>query len=104
MEAGGGARWRCDLRRSRETQQQNLGYPLSALTLDERPHDASNSAVLRAGDRAPDAPCRGAAGQPVRLFTLSGVGGCLRLRYEASGPSPLAARPGLRIADIGTAC
>jgi hypothetical protein len=34
--------------------------------------------------------------QPVRLFTLSGVGGCLRLRYEASGPSPLAARPGLR--------
>jgi 2-polyprenyl-6-methoxyphenol hydroxylase-like FAD-dependent oxidoreductase len=95
------ARLRGDLRRGRETQQLDLGYPLSALTLDERAHDASNSAVLRAGDRAPDAPCRGAAGQPVRLFSLSGGGGWLLLRYEASGPSAIAARSGLRIVDVG---
>jgi hypothetical protein len=57
--------------------------------------------VLRAGDHAPDAPCRRAAGQPVRLFTLSGGGGWLLLRYEASGPSAIAARSGLRIVDIG---
>ena len=96
------ARLRGDLRRGRETRQLDLGYPLSALTLDEREHDTSNSAAPRAGDRAPDAPCRGAAGQPVRLFTLLGGGsGWSLLRYEAGGPSAIAARPGLRIIDIG---
>jgi hypothetical protein len=38
---------------------------------------------------------------PCVCFTLSGGGGWLLLRYEASGPSAIAARSGLRIVDIG---
>jgi 2-polyprenyl-6-methoxyphenol hydroxylase-like FAD-dependent oxidoreductase len=93
-----------DLRRGRETQQLDLGYRQSALTLDERRRDGSRGDAPRAGDRAPDAPCRGAAGLPLRLFTLlgsGGGGGWSLLRYEAGGPSPIAARRGLRIIDIG---
>ena len=50
---------RGDLRRGREVQQLDLGYPESSLTL-EKP---ARSAGIRAGDRAPDAPVGGAAGQ-----------------------------------------
>jgi 2-polyprenyl-6-methoxyphenol hydroxylase-like FAD-dependent oxidoreductase len=57
---------RGDLRRGREVQQLDLGYPESSLTL-EKP---ARSAGIRAGDRAPDAPVGGAAGQATRLFEL----------------------------------
>jgi 2-polyprenyl-6-methoxyphenol hydroxylase-like FAD-dependent oxidoreductase len=57
---------RGEMRRGREVQQLDLGYPDTALAL-EMP---KRSGGLRAGDRAPDAPIRGAAGQATRLFEL----------------------------------
>ncbi|NGZ86707.1 FAD-dependent oxidoreductase [Duganella aceris] len=86
-----------DLRRGRETQQLDLGYRSSPLSLDER----GEGARLRPGDRAPDAPCIGAGGQALRLFSLIYSGGWTLLRYEAGGPAATANRRGLRIIDIG---
>ena len=91
------ARTRGDLRRGRETQQLDLGYRTSPLAHDARGDDA----IVRAGDRAPDAPCRGAAGQPLRLFTLLGGGVWTLLRYEPAGAGAIAPRKGLRIVTIG---
>lgn len=54
-----------DLRRGREVHQLDIGYPQSSLAL-EHPERRGVSA----GDRAPDAPIRGAAGQPLRLFDI----------------------------------
>jgi 2-polyprenyl-6-methoxyphenol hydroxylase-like FAD-dependent oxidoreductase len=54
------------MRRGRDTQQLDIGYSNSAISL-ERPLRTSG---LRAGDRATDAPIRGAAGVPTRLFKL----------------------------------
>jgi 2-polyprenyl-6-methoxyphenol hydroxylase-like FAD-dependent oxidoreductase len=54
------------IKRSRATEQLDLGYPGSALALEQ----PARAAGLRAGDRAPDAPCRGAAGPATRLFSL----------------------------------
>ncbi|MYM30081.1 2-polyprenyl-6-methoxyphenol hydroxylase [Duganella sp. CY15W] len=91
------ARERGDLRRGREQQQLDLGYPVSALSVDERGDDAP----VRAGYRAPDAPCVGAGGQPVRLFSLLKSGDWIMLRYEAEGAPVFNARPGLRIINVG---
>jgi hypothetical protein len=92
------ARERGDLRRGREQQQLDLGYPASSLSLDERGDDAS----LRAGYRAPDAPCLGAGGQPTRVFSLLKSGDWIMLRYEpTSAASAIAARRGLRIITVG---
>jgi 2-polyprenyl-6-methoxyphenol hydroxylase-like FAD-dependent oxidoreductase len=55
------------MRRTRETQQLDLGYAGSSLALDAHGHEA---APVFAGDRAPDAPLLGAAGQPLRVFDL----------------------------------
>ncbi len=54
------------MRRGREVKQLDIGYPGSSLALEQpvRPRN------LLAGDRAPDAPIRGAAGQARRLFDL----------------------------------
>jgi 2-polyprenyl-6-methoxyphenol hydroxylase-like FAD-dependent oxidoreductase len=90
-------RERGDVRRGREAQQLDLGYRSSALSLDER----GGSAALRAGDRAPDAPCTGAGGQPVRLFTLLNSGEWIMLRYEPRDTPAVPACRGLRIIDIG---
>jgi hypothetical protein len=91
------ARERGDLRRGREQQQLDLGYPASSLSLDERGDDAP----LRAGYRAPDAPLLGAGGQPCRLFSLLKSGDWIMLRYEASRAPAFTARRGLRIIDVG---
>ncbi|WP_167761345.1 FAD-dependent oxidoreductase [Duganella callida] len=91
------ARQRGDLRRGRETQQLDLGYRNSSLSRDTRGDDA----VLRAGDRAPDAPLTGAGGQPLRLFSLLKSGDAIMLRYEAPAPSALRPRRGLRIVTVG---
>ena len=91
------ARTRGDLRRGRETRQLDLGYRTSPLAHDARGDDA----IVRAGDRAPDAPCRGAAGQPLRLFTLLGGGAWTLLRYEPAGACAFAPRKGLRIVTVG---
>lgn len=54
------------MKRGRETQQLDLAYPDSSLSRGDR----TLGTRVRAGDRAPDAPCRGAAGQARRLFDL----------------------------------
>jgi hypothetical protein len=77
------------MRRGRDTQQLDLGYPESRLA-----HGPN------AGNRAPDAPVRGAAGQPTRLFNLFQGTHWTLLVYDA--PSPVAARAGLRIHRIGS--
>ena len=57
---------RGELRRGRDVQQLDIGYPDSSLALEEpRRHG-----VLLAGERAPDAPLRGAGGQARRLFDV----------------------------------
>jgi 2-polyprenyl-6-methoxyphenol hydroxylase-like FAD-dependent oxidoreductase len=80
--AGGG------MRRGRDTQQLDIGYPDSRL-----------SRGRTAGNRAPDAPVRGAAGQPTRLFILFQGSHWTLLVYEA--PSPIASRAGLRLHRVG---
>ncbi|HWD68481.1 MAG TPA: FAD-dependent oxidoreductase [Caulobacteraceae bacterium] len=84
-------------RRGREVHQLDLGYFESSLAL-EKPGRGEG---LRAGARAPDAPVRGAAGQPTRLFNLFQGPHWTLLGYETVGRSPIAARPGLRIHVVG---
>lgn len=55
-----------DIRRGREVRQLDIGYLDSSLAL-EKPRRTDS---LRAGNRAPDAPIRGASGRPTRLFEL----------------------------------
>ncbi|MCI2260576.1 FAD-dependent oxidoreductase [Xanthomonas indica] len=56
-----------DQRRGREVQQLDLQYRASSLSLQA---DAGERRILQPGDRAPDAPLRGAGGQPLRLFEV----------------------------------
>jgi 2-polyprenyl-6-methoxyphenol hydroxylase-like FAD-dependent oxidoreductase len=85
------------MRRGRETQQLDLGYADSPLSL-ERPQRASG---LRAGHRAPDAPIRGAAGAPTRLFKLFQGTHWTLLGYEVDRLTAVRPRPGLRIHTLG---
>ncbi len=57
---------RGDISRGREVRQLDIGYPVSPINVES----LSNVAGLRPGDRAPDAPVKGAAGQSTRLFQL----------------------------------
>jgi 2-polyprenyl-6-methoxyphenol hydroxylase-like FAD-dependent oxidoreductase len=91
------ARERSDLRRGREQQQLDLGYPASSLSLDERGDDA----MIRAGYRAPDAPLTGAGGQPLRLFSLFKSGDWILLRYEPDSAATVSTHAGLRIITVG---
>jgi 2-polyprenyl-6-methoxyphenol hydroxylase and related FAD-dependent oxidoreductases len=85
-----------EMRRGREVRQLDIGYPDSSLVLQS----GERRAILRAGDRAPDAPVRGAAGQPVRLFHLfRGVHWTLLVDEAAGGA--VAPRPGLHIHRVG---
>jgi 2-polyprenyl-6-methoxyphenol hydroxylase-like FAD-dependent oxidoreductase len=80
-------------KRGREVHQLDLNYRGGALALDTR------GGALAAGDRAPDAPLTGAAGQPVRLFELfKGPHWTLLLGSDAHVP---AARKGLSIHRVG---
>lgn len=54
------------MRRGREVRQLDLAYPESALSLE----CPARTSGLLAGDRAPDAPIRGSAGERQRLFNL----------------------------------
>jgi 2-polyprenyl-6-methoxyphenol hydroxylase-like FAD-dependent oxidoreductase len=87
---------RGDIRRGREVQQLDIGYPGSSLAL-EKPERVEG---LCAGDRAPDAPLRGAAGQPVRLFELLRGPHWTLLGYQANRTA-MPARAGLHIHCIG---
>lgn len=87
---------RGEMRRGREVHQLDIGYPESPLAL-ERPERAGG---LLAGDRAPDAPIRGAAGQAQRLFELFKGAHWTLLGYDVQrqGVPP---RAGLHIHIIG---
>jgi 2-polyprenyl-6-methoxyphenol hydroxylase-like FAD-dependent oxidoreductase len=82
-------------RRGRELRQLDLAYRTSSLSL---PGPVSGSGV-QAGDRAPDAPCRGRAGQPTRLFALFQGPHWTLLGYSVA--TPPAPRKGLRIVIVG---
>jgi 2-polyprenyl-6-methoxyphenol hydroxylase-like FAD-dependent oxidoreductase len=84
-------------RRGREVHQLDLAYSGSSLALET----PERRAGVRAGDRAPDAPVRGAAGQPTRLFNLFQGPHWTLLGYETDRRSPIAPRPGLRIHLVG---
>ena len=83
------------MRRSRETRQLDLGYPGTSLALQTRKRDG-----LQAGDRAPDAPMGGRAGQPTRLFSLFRGPHLTLLGYETNRAA-IRPRPGLRVYVIG---
>lgn len=84
---------RGERKRGREVNQLDLGYRGGALAFDTR------GGALAAGDRAPDAPMIGAAGQPIRLFELF-KGPHWTLLLGAGAPAP-AARKGLSIHRVG---
>jgi len=90
---------RGQMRRGSNTDQLDLGYPDSPLSprhpLDLRQHTPS----ILPGDRAPDAPCRGRAGQPLRLFDLFRGTHWTLLAVEAE--PAIAPRAGLQIHRIG---
>jgi 2-polyprenyl-6-methoxyphenol hydroxylase-like FAD-dependent oxidoreductase len=87
---------RGDMRRGREVQQLDIGYPGSPLTLEQ----PARAAGLFAGDRAPDAPLRGAAGQPTRLFELLRGPHWTLLGYQVKRDT-VPAHSGLHIHCIG---
>ncbi len=87
---------RGEMRRSREARQLDLGYPDSSLAL-EKPERTD---VLLAGDRAPDAPLRGAAGQIRRVFDLLGGPHWTLLAYETDR-IPVAPQRNLHLHSIG---
>jgi len=87
---------RGDMKRGRVVQQLDIGYPGSALALD----NPGRLEGLVAGDRAPDAPLRGAAGQATRLFELLRGPHWTLLGYRVKrGAMP--ARTGLHVHCIG---
>ena len=86
---------RGEMRRGREVHQLDIGYPESSFAL-EKPERHGG---LLAGDRAPDAPMRAAAGQLVRLFELFKGAHWTLLGYEVQVALP--PRTGLHIHRIG---
>jgi 2-polyprenyl-6-methoxyphenol hydroxylase-like FAD-dependent oxidoreductase len=85
-----------EMRRGREVRQLDLGYPDSSLSMGRAAHDGG----VAAGDRAPDALVRGAAGRPLRLFDLFKGPGWTLLGCEAT-PTAIAPRANLRIHTTG---
>lgn len=86
-----------DNRRGREVQQLDLGYRGSSLSLPAPAREGS----LLPGDRAPDAPLRGAAGQGRRLFELFRGTHWTLLGYEVDRSEALS-RAGLHVHAIGS--
>jgi 2-polyprenyl-6-methoxyphenol hydroxylase-like FAD-dependent oxidoreductase len=87
---------RGDIRRGRDVHQLDIGYPESSLAL-EKPERRGG---VFAGDRAPDAPLTGAAGQPRRLFEMFKGAHWTLLCYEV-GQAAVPPRQGLHIHRIG---
>jgi hypothetical protein len=85
------------MRRGRDTHQLDIGYPDSSLSYDE----SARAIGPRAGDRMPDAPLIGAAGQPRRLFEML-TGPQWTLLVSSPDYRPVAAgRKGLRVITVG---
>ena len=91
-------RERGDMHRGREGQQLDLGYSGSSLGLNAPDRDQS---PLAAGDRAPDAPMVGRAGQPIRAFELFKGPHWTLLAFNADKSASIAVRKGLHIHRIG---
>ena len=92
---------RGDMRRGREGQQLDLGYAGSSIGLNA---PAREGRLLAAGDRAPDAPLMGRAGQAVRLFELLKGPHWTLIGFSTQKSRTLPARKNLRlhrIADDG---
>jgi 2-polyprenyl-6-methoxyphenol hydroxylase-like FAD-dependent oxidoreductase len=85
------------MRRGREVHQLDIGYLQSRLRLEAPPR----SGGVFAGDRAPDAPIRGAAGLASRLFELFRGPHWTLLGYGADRFAATAPRAGLRIHAVG---
>lgn len=85
-----------EMRRGREVRQLDIGYPDSPLSRQL----AERSGRLRPGDRAPDAPVMGAAGQPSRLFQLFRGTHWTLLVHEAGGET-VEPRHGLHVHHLG---
>lgn len=84
-----------DMRRGREVHQLDLGYANSSLAMKNSRRDGG----VLAGDRAPDAPICGAAGQQSRLFNLFKGPHWTLLGYDAR--ETVAARADLHIHHVG---
>jgi 2-polyprenyl-6-methoxyphenol hydroxylase-like FAD-dependent oxidoreductase len=85
------------MRRGREVHQLDLGYPESSLALESE----GLRAGLLAGDRAPDAPVRAAAGRLTRLFELFKGPSWTLLGYETDRAA-IAPRANLHIHIVGS--
>ncbi|WP_455926994.1 FAD-dependent oxidoreductase [Pseudomonas capeferrum] len=85
-----------DMRRGREVHQLDIGYPHSSLALQPAERDGR----LLAGDRAPDATLRDAAGHSSRLFKLFQGAHWTLLGYEV-GRGSLKPAAGLHIHRFG---
>ncbi|OSQ36383.1 FAD-dependent oxidoreductase [Thalassospira mesophila] len=90
------AQKRGDTRRGREVHQLDIGYPASPISA-EKPERLKGPF---AGDRAPDAPVLGAAGQPIRLFEVFKGPHWTLIGYQATRDL-VPSRPGLHIHTIG---
>jgi hypothetical protein len=88
---------RGEARRGREVHQLDIGYRDSSLALKA----PQRTGALRAGDRAPDAPIRGAGGQRRRLFDLFAGPHWTLLGYEVDRDA-VRPRAGLHIHTFGT--
>ncbi len=90
---------RGEMQRGREVRQLDLGYPGSSLALEkpERPGG------VHAGDRASDAPLRGAAGQVRRLFDLFRGTHWTLLSHGTDG-FRVAPQQNLHVHKIGAGC
>ncbi|HXC55963.1 MAG TPA: FAD-dependent oxidoreductase [Rhizomicrobium sp.] len=88
---------RGSMRRGREVHQLDIGYPGSPLALEA----PERSGGVLAGDRAPDAPVRGAGGLPTRLFKLFQGTHWTLLGYGVERLGAVQPRAGLHIHAIG---
>jgi len=95
------ARNKGGMRRGRDTQQLDLSYAGSSLAFGRAGLTTGVLGGVLAGDRAPDAPVHGAAGQPTRLFSLFQGPHWTLLGHEIDRTSTIASRPGLRIHLVG---
>ncbi|MFT4185450.1 MAG: FAD-dependent oxidoreductase [Rhizobium sp.] len=86
-----------DMRRGREVRQLDIGYRKSSLA----PENSRRVGRPSAGDRAPDASIRGAAGQSTRLFDLFKGAHWTLLGYEVGRESVPPPRPDMHVHIIG---
>jgi 2-polyprenyl-6-methoxyphenol hydroxylase-like FAD-dependent oxidoreductase len=86
-----------EVARGREYHELDLGYFESPLTCEHR----SRAGRLKAGARAPDAPCRSAGGQPTRLFEVFRGPQTTLLGFNVGADAKAPACKGLQIRRIG---